>query len=196
MAYFPLMVDLDNKKVLIVGGGAVAYRKMKQMLGFGARVRLIAPKICDAILEVDAEEATDRLNLVRRTATEDDLLEADLAILATDDPIYNHQMAELCRAHHILVNVVDTKEDCDFYFPAIYRQGEVVLGVSTGGKSPLLAAHIRDEAAASLQRDYGKIAEQIAIYREKLQEKQLSYAEKKKLLEEHLHVTLGESEKR
>lgn len=196
MAYFPLMVDLDNKKILIVGGGAVAYRKMRQMLDFGARVRLIAPKICDEILEADTEEATDRLNLVRRAATEDDLLEADLAVLATDDPAYNHQMAELCRTHHILVNVVDTKDDCDFYFPAIYRQGDVVLGVSTSGKSPLLAAHIRNEAAASLQRDYGKIAEQIAICREELQEKQLSYAEKKKLLEEYLRGTLGENEKR
>ena len=83
----------------------------------------------------------------------------DVVIMATDDAELNSRYAELCRNNHILVNVVDVKKDCDFYFPAIIKQGEVVVSVSTGGSSPMLASKIKKDIRQNLRADYGQIAE-------------------------------------
>lgn len=184
MAYFPFMIQLDDKQCLIVGGGAVAARKAAQMYEFGACVTVVAPEICgelrtmaggkssdktaDMVEHADGDypEKPNRIRVWQRKVTESDISGMDVVIMATDDTELNSRYAELCRSNHILVNVVDVKKDCDFYFPAIIKQGEVVISVSTGGSSPMLASKIKKDIRQNLRTDYGQIAEELGTVRE------------------------------
>lgn len=186
MAYFPFMIQLDDKECLIVGGGVVAARKAEQMCEFGARVTVVAPEICAKLLAVAGGERTDktidtadnpednsqkkpnRIQVRRREVAESDISGMDVVIMATDDAELNSRYAKLCRSRHILVNVVDVKKDCDFYFPAIIKQGEVVVSVSTGGSSPMLASKIKKDIRQTLRTDYGQIAEELGAIREEI----------------------------
>lgn len=104
----------------------------------------------------------------KRKVAEADISGMDVVIMATDDAELNSQYAKLCRSRHILVNVVDVKKDCDFYFPAIIKQGEVVVSVSTGGSSPMLASKIKKDIRQTLRTDYGQIAEELGAIREEI----------------------------
>lgn len=162
MAYFPFMIELEQKPCLVVGGGRVAAHKARQLLEFGACVTVVAPDICEELKNLSwFLEAKEKMILVCRKVQEDDLLGKEVVILATNDSEVNEAYACLCRQKRILVNVVDVKKDCGFYFPAIVRQEDVVIGISTGGCSPLLAVHIKKEIQKSLRPDYGKIAEEM-----------------------------------
>ena len=186
MAYFPFMIQLDDKQCLIVGGGAVAARKAAQMCEFGACVTVVAPEICAELLAIadmeridetagivenidgNCQKKPERIRVWKREVTEADISGMDVVIMATDDAELNSQYAELCRSKHILVNVVDVKKDCDFYFPAIIKQGEVVVSVSTGGNSPMLASKIKKDIRQTLRTDYGQIADELGAIREKI----------------------------
>lgn len=186
MAYFPFMIQLDDKQCLIVGGGAVAARKAVQMHEFGACVTVVAPEICEELrtmaggkssdktaamvekTEGDCLEKLEKIRLLQRNVAESDISGMDVVIMATDDAELNSRYAELCRNNHILVNVVDVKKDCDFYFPAIIKQGEVVVSVSTGGSSPMLASKIKKDIRQNLRADYGQIAEELGVIREEI----------------------------
>ena len=177
MAFFPFMIQMDDKKCLIVGGGKVAARKAEQMLSFGAVVTLIAPDVSQGIYDYKC----DRLHIIEREAVIDDIDGADVVIMATDDSGLNEHFAKECRDRRILVNVVDVKKDCDFYFPAIIKQGDVVISVSTGGSSPLLAAKIKKDIAADLRDDYGRIADEMGLLRDSIIERGASEKERKEI---------------
>lgn len=162
MAYFPFMIQMDNRRCLIAGGGRVAAGKAEQMLAFGADVTIVAPDIADKIYGYEC----NRLHIKKRRIAETDLIGAEVVIMATSDDKLNSRYAEICRKRNILVNVVDVKKDCDFYFPAIIKQGDVVVAVSTGGKSPLLAARIKNDIRQRLRGDYGRIADELGALRE------------------------------
>lgn len=140
MAYFPIFIQLGS--CLVVGGGKVASRKVEALLEYGANVRVVAPEICGELEELAAEKAA-RLQLKKRVFAPDDVSGMSLVIAATSDNDCNRSVAAACRALHIPVNVVDVPELCDFYFPALVRRGDLVLGVSTGGKSPAFARSLR-----------------------------------------------------
>ena len=95
MAYFPFMIQLDDKKCLIAGGGKVDLRKAEIMLSFGADVKIIAPEICDEILGL--EIANDRLKLEKRKIKPDDIDICDVVIMATNDSQVNKEIASLCK---------------------------------------------------------------------------------------------------
>ena len=159
MSYFPFMIELNNERCLIAGGGTVAYRKVCSMLEFGAVVTVVSPEFCPELLELAEHPA--RLTLIKRCVQPQDIDGAFVVIMATDDEKVNHEMAELCRQQRILVNVVDVKADCGFYFPAIIKDKEVVISVSTGGQSPVLAGTIKRNIESHLGRSYGDIAERM-----------------------------------
>ena len=158
MSYFPFMIELNNERCLIAGGGTVAYRKVCSMLEFGAVVTVVSPEFCPELLElaermcVSDKYSSGHLTLVKRCVKPQDIDGSFVVIMATDDEKVNHDMAELCRQQRILVNVVDVKSDCGFYFPAIIKDKEVVISVSTGGQSPVLAGTIKRNIESDLGR--------------------------------------------
>ena len=214
MSYFPFMIELNNERCLIAGGGTVAYRKVCSMLEFGAVVTVVSPEFCPELLKLAEQVNTpdkycaatsdDRgsvenfadysgcLTLVKRRVQPQDIVGAFVVIMATDDEKVNHEMAELCR-QQILVNVVDVKADCGFYFPAIIKDKEVVISVSTGGQSPVLAGTIKRNIESHLGRSYGDIAERMGELREQIKAQIDGEEERKKAFQQMVRSLLDES---
>lgn len=191
MSYFPFMIELNNERCLIAGGGTVAYRKVCSMLEFGAVVTVVSPEFCPELLELAEHPA--RLTLIKRCVQPQDIVDAFVVIMATDDEKVNHDMAELCRQQRILVNVVDVKADCGFYFPAIIKDKEVVISVSTGGQSPVLAGTIKRNIESHLGRSYGDIAERMGELREQIKAQIDGEEERKKAFQQMVRSLLDES---
>ena len=191
MSYFPFMIELNNERCLIAGGGTVAYRKVCSMLEFGAVVTVVSPELSPELLELAEHPA--RLTLIKRGVQPQDLDGAFVVIMATDDEKVNHEMAELCRQQRILVNVVDVKADCGFYFPAIIKDKEVVISVSTGGQSPVLAGTIKRNIESHLGRSYGDIAERMGELREQIKAQIDGEEERKKAFQQMVRSLLDES---
>lgn len=246
MSYFPFMIELNNERCLIAGGGTVAYRKACSMLEFGAVVTVVSPEFCPELLELaeqmntpdkycaatgdDRKDVTKgvcktdvvtsdckkcveiqrmeqdncgagenfadypgHLTLIKRYVQPQDIDDAFVVIMATDDEKVNHDMAELCRQQRILVNVVDVKSDCGFYFPAIIKDKEVVISVSTGGQSPVLAGTIKRNIESHLGRSYGDIAERMGELREQIKAQIDGEEERKKAFQQMVRSLLDES---
>lgn len=199
MSYFPFMIELNNERCLIAGGGTVAYRKVCSMLEFGAVVTVVSPEFCPELLElawrlcVSDKYSSGHLTLVKRCVQPQDIDGAFVVIMATDDEKVNHDMAELCRQQRILVNVVDVKADCGFYFPAIIKDKEVVISVSTGGQSPVLAGTIKRNIESHLGRSYGNIAERMGELREQIKAQIDGEEERKKAFQQMVRSLLDES---
>ena len=191
MSYFPFMIELNNERCLIAGGGTVAYRKVCSMLEFGAVVTVVSPEFCPELLKLAEHPA--RLTLIKRCVQPQDIDGAFVVIMATDDEKVNHEMAELCRQQRILVNVVDVKADCGFYFPAIIKDKEVVISVSTGGQSPVLAGTIKRNIESHLGRSYGDIAERMGELREQIKAQIDGEEERKKAFQQMVRSLLDES---
>ena len=138
MRYFPLFADLHDRRVLVVGGGAVAERKVRLLLEAGARVRLVAPEVTTWLRENPSIA-------VRREQFEPQHFEgAVLAIAATDDRAVNEAVAAAGRERNVLVNVVDVAELSSFIVPAIVDRSPLVIAISTGGVAPVLARLVRE----------------------------------------------------
>lgn len=165
MAYFPLYINMERKNCVVVGGGVVAAGKVGQLLDFKAAITVIAPKVCSQMAQW---ENTGEITLVQREFCESDLEGAAVVVAASSQREVNRYVSELCQMQKIPVNVVDDKELCTFYFPALIRRGEVVISVSTGGSSPALAAFIRRELEAAAPDSYGRAAEIMGRYREEV----------------------------
>lgn len=141
MAYFPFFIELSGRDGLVVGGGAVAVRKIRTLLPFGPRLTAAAEEFSPELREIPG--------LTLRQGPFDPALLAGrfFVVAATDDRDLNRRIADLCREDGILVNAVDDREACGFLFPALLRRGSLTMGVSTGGASPTGAAWVRDRAA-------------------------------------------------
>lgn len=193
------MIELNNERCLIAGGGTVAYRKVCSMLEFGAVVTVVSPEFCPELLElaerlcVSDKCSSGHLTLVKRCVQPQDIDGAFVVIMATDDEKVNHDMAELCRQQRILVNVVDVKSDCGFYFPAIIKDKEIVISVSTGGQSPVLAGTIKRNIESHLGRSYGDIAERMGELREQIKAQIDGEEERKKAFQQMVRSLLDES---
>ncbi|MGN1206066.1 MAG: hydroxymethylbilane synthase [Eubacterium sp.] len=188
MAYFPFMIQLEDKKCLLVGGGKVAARKAEIMLDFGADVFVVADKICGKLWKIQKEN--EKLMIRKRAYQPEDLEGADVVILATDDSKLNSEVAAICKQRRILVNVVDVKKDCGFYFPAIIQQKDVVVAVSTGGNSPGLASKIKNEIKKHLRKDYGEIADELGKARELVMHSEFAEEKRREILLEMMNEKL------
>ncbi len=155
MEYFPAFFDLLEQSVLIVGAGEVAARKLALLERTGARITVVAPQAHPQILERAAQGA---LVLELREFTAADLTGVRLVIVATSQRVLNRWIARLCEAQAIPVNVVDDREASRFIVPAIIDRDPVLIAVSTGGASPVLARRLREQLEATLPRRLGELA--------------------------------------
>lgn len=153
MAYFPFFVDLSQKTGLILGGGTVALRKIEKLLPFSPQLRVISPEICSEIRQIPG------LELLERAFVPGDEQGAFFVIAATDDAHCNHQIADLCRAQNILVNVVDDAAYCSFLFPALVQKGNLTVGISTAGSSPTAAICLKEQISAQIPESFDEILE-------------------------------------
>src|SRR5882757_3977184 len=155
MNYFPVFFDLAAQRVLVVGGGEVALRKVALLERSGALIALVAP---DVHPELQARAAAGKINLAVREFVPDDLDGARLVIVATSRRAVNRWIAALSEARRIPVNVVDDREASRFIVPAIIDRDPVLVAVSTGGTSPVLARRLRERLEALIPRRIGELA--------------------------------------
>ena len=131
--YFPMFVDLTGKKVLTVGGGRIALRRVRTLLRFGAQICVIAPELCGELADLESE---GRIRVERRRYRTGDTEGADLVLAAVDSREVNRAVWTECRERRIPVNVADDKSLCDFYFPSVVMTEDVVVGINSGGTDP------------------------------------------------------------
>lgn len=184
MSYFPMFVQLKDKKCLVIGGGKVALRKIQVLLEFEADITVIAKEMIPQIRQID--------NICRifRSFREDDLENISLVVAATDRKEVNHQISCWCRARKIPVNAVDQKEDCSFIFPSYIKQGEVVAAFSSGGESPVITQYLKRETQSVVTRQIGEISKVLGSIRDIVKESVKTESERKELYEEILNLAL------
>lgn len=141
MGFFPVFLNLSKKRVLVIGGGSVATRKVKSLLLFTKNVTVVAPKVKPELMKVIEE---NRLRLRRRRFKVSDLKGKDLVVVAVDDTRLQEKVFRLCEQRGILCNSVDSPEYCNFLFPSLIVRGDLVVGICTGGKAPALSKRLRE----------------------------------------------------
>jgi siroheme synthase-like protein len=154
--YYPVFLDLRARPCVVIGGGAVAVDKVRGLLDAGARVTVIAPAVVD-LLEALAGER--RIVLHRRPYRPGDLKGVFLAIAANGDRDTRAAIWREAEAERVVLNSVDDAAHCHFIAPAVHRRGDLVVAVSTAGKSPALAVRLRDRIAAEIGPEYGTLLE-------------------------------------
>jgi uroporphyrin-III C-methyltransferase/precorrin-2 dehydrogenase/sirohydrochlorin ferrochelatase len=153
--YFPVFFDLAGQKVLVVGGGEVALRKVSLLERTGASISVVAPQVLPALME---RAAAGKLSVAVREFAPEDLDGARLVIVATSRRAVNRWIAKLSEARNIPVNVVDDREASRFIVPAIIDRDPVLVAVSTGGTSPVLARRLRERLEALIPAKIGDLA--------------------------------------
>ena len=180
MNYFPVFFDLTGQKVLIVGGGEVALRKISLLERTGALITVVAPDITPELLD---RAAAGKLNLVNREFSPDDLHGARLVIVATSRRAVNRWIASLSESRNIPVNVVDDLEASRFIVPAIIDRDPVLVAVSTGGSSPVLARRLRERLEALIPARIGELASWLRALRESTRRKLRDTGERRRFFE-------------
>lgn len=147
--FYPMFVDVEGRRALVIGGGPVATEKVEKLLDHGAAVRLVSPEITPDLQEMVDEGRIHEFH--RRTYEPSDLEGVFMVIAATNLDAVNRMIWQDAEALNLLCNVVDVPPMCNFIVPSIVRRGELALAVSTGGASPVVAKHIRRQ----LEETYG-----------------------------------------
>jgi precorrin-2 dehydrogenase/sirohydrochlorin ferrochelatase len=180
--YYPILLDLADKKVLVVGGGNVAQRKIETLLDHGARVEVIAQELNPAIASL-VERGSVRY--AGADFSETCLDKVFLVVAATSDASLNRRVSEKAQQRGLLINAVDQPSDCNFIVPSVLRRGDMVVAVSTSGKSPAFARKVRED----LEGYFGDEFESFLILMGNLRELVLSlgfHQEKNKEIFENL----------
>lgn len=140
--YYPIMLDIKNRKCGVIGGGKVAYRKIISLLECGAKVVVISKEIISDVKTLIDEKKVEYLN-----ENYNPKYIADLYIVyaATNEITVNKEIYKHCIEKNILVNVVDEPDICNFIVPSKIQKGDLTISVSTNGKSPMLARKIRED---------------------------------------------------
>jgi len=184
MAKYPIFLELSGRRVVLIGGGAVAVRKARSLLAAGARLVVLAePRFIgdDVLTNLCAGSGAE---LIRSKYSKDYLTGAVLVIAATNDHKLNKQIYKDCQGLEILCNVVDNPELCDFYVPAVVRRGDLQIAISTEGDYPAYAGHIRKKLEQIFTEKHGEFLAELERLRKHIIEDVLNPADRKALLGE------------
>ena len=163
MAFFPIFINLSDCRVLIAGGGDVAFRKAWQLREYTAEITVVAPDFVS-----DFEKLRGDITLRKKVFAFEDLDNCGMVIAATDDYALNTEISRKCRESGILVNAADSPENCDFYFPALVRRDDLVIGISSSGTAPGVAAAVRRILDTRISGHAGRLLSEIGAVREEL----------------------------
>lgn len=164
MIKYPIFVNLEGRRVVVIGGGDVAHRKIEVLSGAGAKVLVVAKSIIKEICE------GPEVKLIEGEYKSEYLDAAVLVIAATSDNVLNRKVYDDCRKRGILCNVVDVPELCDFFVPAVVRRGDLQIAVGTEGHCPAYAAHIRRKLEAIFTAQHGEFLVELGAMRKKVSE--------------------------
>ena len=171
MGYYPIFLDMKGRRCVVIGGGAVAERKVEGLLQAGASVTVISPAISEQLY---SWASAGKICHEVRPYQPGDLAGFQLAFVATDDPAVNAAVKREGEERGVWVNVADDPVHCDFILPSVLRRGKLTVAVATGGSSPALSKAIREELELYFTEDYAVLARIAAEVRQELKERGLS----------------------
>lgn len=192
MAYFPMFVNLKDQPCLVVGGGMVAYRKVKVLLDFEARVIVVGENICDKIYEI--AKKSNQLELQKKCFEDADCDNMFMVIAATDDKELNHHIAGICNSKGIMVNAVDQKEDCSFIFSSYIKEKNLIAAFSSGGNSPVMAQYLKSQEKEILTPFLGELNEYMGKIRKRVIEKYDAEEKRKEIFKEIVNTAIENGE--
>ena len=160
--FYPVYLNLKNKRVVVVGGGAVAERKVESLIGTGAAIVLISPEVTSRL---DSLAQSNHIQLHRRAYSSGDCAGAALVFSASDDAKVSASVFEEATKAGAFVNTADQPSLCDFIMPAVVRRGDVAIAISTGGTSPGLSAQLRRKIGRIIGPEYAKLAQLLSKVR-------------------------------
>jgi len=160
--YYPICLKITNKRCVIVGGGAVGARKAEGLIVCGARVVVFSRDLAPSLEKLKQEGLIEHVEADYEASC---LSGAFMVIGATDSDEVNRTIAADAGALGIMVNIADDPGQCDFILPAVVRQGDLLISVSTGGKSPALAKQLRAELESSFGQEYAMLLDIMADVR-------------------------------
>lgn len=166
MKTYPIcLINLENKKSVVVGGGRIALRKTQGLIDAGASITLISPEV-----EPELQKLAESNSIIwlPRKYLKGDLEKAFLVIAATNDPDVNHEIWEEAATEECLINVVDDPKHSNFILPAVVKRGEIQISISTGGSSPALARRLREMLENIITPEYQQLAEILSELRPEL----------------------------
>lgn len=167
-AYYPIFLNLQGKRCVVVGGGQVAHRKVKMLLEGGANVFVISPNPHPEIKRLSKRKA---IHLIQRDYKAGDIKDAVVTLACTDVKDVNRKVADEAKKAEVLVNVADDPERSDFITPSFFKRGNLTVAVSTAGVSPAYARKIRTKLQKSFGEEYASLLSLIGEVRSKLKEK-------------------------
>ncbi len=165
MDYYPLFIKLTDRPCLVVGGGGVAMRKVTLLRKAGARVTVVAPRLCPELVALRDAGHIEHLD---RVFEDDDIFRRVLVVASTDDEAVNRHISEVATANFVPVNVVDRPELCTFITPSMIDRSPLQVAISTGGASPVLARLLRSRIESFLPASYGRLAALVEGFRERV----------------------------
>jgi precorrin-2 dehydrogenase/sirohydrochlorin ferrochelatase len=171
LAYYPMFLRISGKRCVVVGGGGVAWRKVRALLEHGASVEVISPDPCP---ELDKLAETGEIKLLRRRYQPGDLRGAFLAIAATDNRVLNRQVVKEAKDEAVPVNVADDPRNSDFIVPSCLRRGTLTIAVSSGGVSPALARKIRTRLERELGEEYASLVRLVGEVRAEVRRQKIT----------------------
>ncbi|HYQ60294.1 MAG TPA: bifunctional precorrin-2 dehydrogenase/sirohydrochlorin ferrochelatase [Desulfatiglandales bacterium] len=179
--FYPVLVDLQGKKALVVGGGKVAQRKIETLLEHGATVQVVAKELTASLEEL---RRAGRIEFLGEEFSETFVDGVFVVFAATDDAALNRRVSRTAQQRSLLVNAVDQPADCNFIVPSVLSRGDLVIAVSTSGKSPAFARKVRVELEQSFGEEYGLFLNLMGNLRKEILRLGLSQEENKSTFED------------
>jgi precorrin-2 dehydrogenase/sirohydrochlorin ferrochelatase len=193
MKYYPVNLNIEGRKCLVVGGGPVALRKARMLLDCGANVTVVSREFFE---HFQAFKDAPGIQLTQREYRPSDLDGKFLVIGATDNEPLNRRISADAESRHMLCNIADVPEICNFILPSVIRQGDLVIAVSTSGKSPAFAKKLRKDLEKTYGDEYARFLELMGAIRKKLLQTEHAPEEHKPMFEKLIETGLLEMIKR
>lgn len=187
---YPINLKLDDLDVVIIGGGEVAYRKCKNFLNFNKSVTIVSKQLSNRFYDLEGD-----IRIIKDDYKEMYIENASVIIAATNNRELNMEIGLYCRTKKKLVNVVDNVEVSNFTVPSYIKRGDLLISISTGGKSPSLSSKIKKELEEIYTEDYEEYLNVLGDIRKKVIEKYEDKIKRKDMLNMLITLDLEELKK-
>ncbi|CEN89752.1 precorrin-2 dehydrogenase [[Clostridium] sordellii] len=187
---YPIMIDLMGKEITVIGGGKIAYRKVNNFLKFGYEVTVVSREFIE-----DFNNIENKIKIIKDEYSEKYIKDSFIVVAATNNKKVNESIGMFCRSNNKLVNVIDDQKLSNFIVPSCVKRGDLVISISTGGKSPSLASKIRKDLEIQYDDSYEEYLILLGELREQILEKYDNPSMRKDLLNKIINFNYDELKK-
>lgn len=187
---YPIMIDLMGKEITVIGGGKIAYRKVNNFLKFGYEVTVVSREFIE-----DFKKIENKIKIIKDEYSEKYIKDSFIVVAATNNKMVNESIGMFCRSNNKLVNVIDDQKLSNFIVPSCVKRGDLVISISTGGKSPSLASKIRKDLEIQYDDSYEEYLILLGELRVQILEKYNNPSIRKDLLNKIINLNYDELKK-